>query len=74
MFPLFFFRDHCQSAKASGTFCSPSRRILLWSFAHITQCCRFEALLTRAAEYRGLIWRLLRCPWSEQAALKASPP
>ena len=43
VFPLFFSRDHCQSAKASGTFCSPSRRKLLRTFAHIAQCCRFEA-------------------------------
>ena len=47
LLPLFLFRDHCQSAKASGTFCSPSRRNLLRTFAHVTQCCRFEAFAHR---------------------------
>ena len=43
LFSLFLFRDHCQSAKASGTFCSPCRRYILRTFARVTQCCRFEA-------------------------------
>ena len=33
-----------------------------------------KPLLTRATEYVVLCWHILRSPWSEPAALKASPP
>ena len=62
MFPLFLFRDPCQSAKISGTFCSPSRRAPLRIFARFAQCCQFEALLTRAAEYCGVTMAPLALP------------